>query len=615
MKSKTNIISVLLLLLLMASARAQQVSSASEELPNILWLTSEDNSPLLGCYGDEMATTPSLDKLAGEGFLYTHAYANAPVCAPSRNTIITGVYACSAGNDGMRSYYPKSDVVRLLPEYLRSKGYYCTNNSKQDYNIADVRKDLWNESSETAHYKNRKPGQPFFAVFNTLISHESCLHKPDSSQPKHDPDKVKLPPYQPDTKAIRTDWARYYDYIEKMDAWVGEKLKELEDAGLADNTIVIYYGDHGGVLPRSKRYVYETGTRIPFIIRIPEKFKKLYPAVAPGLKVNRLIGLVDLLPTMLSICNIPVPSYLQGNAFLGKQKTADPQYAYMFRGRMDERIDMSRAVRDRQYRYIRNYMPYRIYAQHIDYLWKAASMRSWEEMYLQGKCDEVQSRFFQTKPVEELYNTEKDPWEVHNLAGDPAYKDVLLRMRAEHTKWMKQIKDAGFIPEGEMKRIAAKMPVYDYMRSGAQSMDQLIAVSDLANFATEKDVPKLTQFLKNKNELLRYWAACGLLQLGDKARAAIPRLKVALADTVPDVAITAAETLYRLGDKNESRQLLLQSLNNPEIMVQVHALNAIDNSCVLNDEVRKAVEALAEKQVVKRNEYVFNMTKWILDKP
>ncbi|SDD04101.1 sulfatase-like hydrolase/transferase [Niabella drilacis] len=593
----------------------QPESAAKEALPNILWLTSEDNSPLLGCYGDAMATTPNLDRLAGEGFLYTHAYANAPVCAPSRNTIITGVYACAAGNDGMRSYYPKSDMVRLLPEYLRERGYYCTNNSKQDYNIADVKKDLWNESSNTAHYKNRRPGQPFFAVFNTLISHESCLHKPDSGRPKHDPDKVKLPPYQPDTRAIRTDWARYYDYIEKMDAWVGEKLQELEAAGLAENTIVIYYGDHGGVLPRSKRYVYETGTRIPFIIRIPEQFKKLYPAATAGSKVNRLVSLVDLVPTLLSICNIPVPSYLQGHAFLGKQKSPDPQYAYMFRGRMDERIDMSRAVRDHRYRYIRNYMPYRIYAQHIDYLWKAAAMRSWEEEYWQGRCNEVQSRFFRAKPVEELYDTEKDPWEVRNLADDPAFKNVLLRMRTENTRWMKEIKDAGFIPEGMIKAITKGMTVYDYMRSGAQPMDQLIAVSDLAGFATIKDIPGLSKYLSDPDMLLRYWAANGLLQLGEKARGALPALKRSLTDASPDVAITVAETLYRLGDKKASEPVLLVALNNPDIMVQVHALNAIDNSCVRNGQVRKAVTALAGEPAAKKNEYISNITKWILNKP
>ena len=588
---------------------------AQQQLPNILWLTSEDNSPMLGCYGDPLATTPSLDKLAEAGFLYTHAYANAPVCAPSRNTIITGVYACSAGNENMRSYYSKSAIIRLLPEYLREKGYYCTNNDKQDYNFAKVESDGWNESSKSAHYKNRKPGQPFFAVFNCGISHESCLHRPDSSVPRHDPAKVQLPPYHPDTKAIRTDWARYYDYIEKMDAWVGDKLEELDEAGLSENTIVIYYGDHGGVLPRSKRYVYETGTRIPFIIRIPEKFKKLYPAAAPGSKIDRLISLVDLLPTMLSIADIPVPGYLQGHAFLGPSRTADPSYVHMFRGRMDERIDMSRAVRDKQYRYIRNYLPYRIYGQHIGYLWKAPSMRSWEAEYVAGRCNEVQSRFFRPKPVEELYDTEKDPWEVNNLAGKPAYQAVLLRMREENSQWMKEIRDAGFIPEGEVKRISDKQPVYDYMRSGQQPVDELIAVSDLANFATAKDIFKLTQSLKSTNAVIRYWAANGLLQLGEDAKYAVASLETALTDASADVAITSAEALYKLGHTAEALPVLLQSLNNPEIMVQLHALNVIDNSCRRDEQVIKAVSAVVEKQKVKRNEYISNISEWILNKP
>jgi N-sulfoglucosamine sulfohydrolase len=272
-----------------------------DELPNILWLVSEDNSPMLGCYGDDFATTPYLDKMASEGFLYTHAYANAPVCAPARNTIITGFYANSGGNQHMRSRYAKSEVVRTYPEFLREAGYYCTNNAKTDYNTSsiDPGNSIWDESSGTAHYRNREPGQPFFAVFNTNISHESSIH--DSipmEELRHDPYKVPLPPYHPDTPAMRHDWAQYYDKIEEMDRWVGEKLRELEESGLAENTIVFYYGDHGGVLARSKRYVYETGTHVPFILHIPEKYKYLFPAEQPGSEVNRLISFVDLAPTL-----------------------------------------------------------------------------------------------------------------------------------------------------------------------------------------------------------------------------------------------------------------------------------------------------------------------------
>ena len=202
-----------------SEAKQSKHGPSQQKLPNILWLVSEDNSPWLGCYGDELATSPHLDQLAKEGFLYTHAYANAPVCAPSRNTIVTGIYASSSGNENMRSYYPRSEIARLLPRYLKSIGYYCTNNAKKDYNFNNDDPGAWNESSKQAHYKNRKPGQPFYAVFNCGITHESCLHRPDTGQRlNHDPNAVKLAPYHPDTKEMRRDYARFYDAIENMDA-------------------------------------------------------------------------------------------------------------------------------------------------------------------------------------------------------------------------------------------------------------------------------------------------------------------------------------------------------------------------------------------------------------
>ena len=249
-----------------------------EELPNILWITSEDNSAYFtGCYGNSFTTTPDIDSLAGEGFMYTHAYATCAVCSPSRNTIITGAYAASNGNEQMRSSYAKSEAVRTYVEYLRQAGYYCTNNSKTDYNTPSIiPSEIWDESSNTAHYKNRPSGKPFFAVFNLMTSHESSIHRQiPSEELRHDPAKVTLPPYHPDTPEMRHDWAQYYDMIEDMDAQVGALLRELEASGLAGNTIVMYYGDNGGVLGRSKRYVYDSGTHVPLIIRIPRKYKYL----------------------------------------------------------------------------------------------------------------------------------------------------------------------------------------------------------------------------------------------------------------------------------------------------------------------------------------------------
>ena len=587
-------------------------------LPNILWITSEDNSPFFGCYGDSFATTPNLDKLASEGFLYTRAYANAPVCAPTRNTIITGVYACSGGNQHMRSQYNKSGIIQYYPQFLRQKGYYCSNNSKEDYNInPEQTKGIWDQSSKEAHYKNRKPGQPFFAVFNSTISHESSIHKSIPTEKlRHDPQKVKLPPYHPDTPEMRHDWAQYYDKIEDMDAWAGTILKELEESGEAENTIVFYYGDHGGVLGRSKRFVYESGTHVPFLVRIPKKFKNLYPAAQPGSKIDRIISFVDLSPTLLSIIGVPIPEWLQGNAFLGKQKTADPEYAYMFRGRMDERYDMVRAVRDKQYRYIRNYMPYRIAGQHINYLWQAPSMRSWERAYLAGECNETQSAFWRTKPTEELYDTEKDPWEVNNLATDPAFKQVLERMRKANSDWAGKILDTGFIPEGERNIRAGNQSFYDYMRSGQVPFKEIVDAANLATLGQKENLGQMIEGLKNEDSAIRYWAATGLLILKEDARMAIPQLKESLRDSSPDVVVVSAEALYYLGEKVTGMNAMLEVLKYPDVFVRAHALNAIDYTNENSQKVKQAVIDMV-KNTEGQNEqqrYDHRLVEWLFNK-
>ncbi|NQU53185.1 MAG: sulfatase-like hydrolase/transferase [Bacteroidetes bacterium] len=588
-----------------------------EELPNILWLVSEDNSPLLGCYGDEFATTPNLDKLASEGFLYTHAYANAPVCAPTRNTIITGIYATSGGNQHMRSYYPKSEKVKTYPEYMREIGYYCTNAAKTDYNTNSIEPNkIWDESSNKAHYKNRAEGQPFFAVFNTGISHESSIHKykPDAEL-RHSPDEVSIAPYHPATAEMKHDWAHYYDNVEDMDTQIGKWLKDLDDAGLAENTIVFYYGDHGGVLARSKRYVYETGTRVPFIVRIPEKYKYLFPAEKPNSKVSRLISFVDLLPTLLSIAGIEIPEYLQGSAFLGKQKTEDPEYAYMFRGRMDERYDMCRAVRDQKFRYIRNYMPYRVYGQRLDYLWKAPSIRSWEEAYKNGECNETQSIFWNEKPVEELYDTENDPWEVNNLALDPQYKDVLERMRAANKKWVADINDTGFIPEADRVDRAGDMAMYDYMRSGKINLAEIMEAAEIATLGKPENLEKLKTYLKSDESAVRYWGASGLLILKDEAAPAIEVLKASINDESANVVSVVAEALYNLGEKELAKKALLSTLQNHNEFARCHALNVIDCIDEKSPEMIEGVVAMIKKaESTTRNKYDMRAAKWLIEK-
>ena len=585
-------------------------------LPNILWITSEDNSPFAGCYNDDFATTPNMDKLAAGGFLYSHAYSNAPVCAPTRNTIITGVYANSGGHEHMRSYYDKSPLVKLYPEYLREAGYYCTNNQKEDFNInPDLTENTWDELGKDAHYKNRPEGKPFFAIFNSTISHESSIHtRTPLEELRHNPDEVALPPYHPDTRDMRHDWAQYYDKVEDMDTRIGEILKELEESGEKENTIIFYYGDHGGVLARSKRFVYESGTHVPFIVHIPEKYKYLYPAEAHGSTVDRLISFVDLVPTLLSIIGVDIPEYLQGSAFLGNQKTEDPKYAYMFRGRMDERYDMSRAVRDQKYRYIKNYMPYRIYGQFIDYLWRAPSIRSWEAAYLAGECNEVQSIFWNTKPVEELYDTENDPWEVNNLAANSSYLEVLERMRAANRSWILEIKDAGFIPEATLVDLTENTNAYDYMRSGKVNLTQLV---DAAEYATNPnpDPQKLADMLDSDNIALTYWGATGLLILGEKARPALSKLKELASNHSHNGAIVAAECLYVLGEKESGTETLLRALRSENPFARVLALNVVDYVDDNSPEMRQAVVDMVKRiGDFNRNNYDLRMAKFLLAK-
>jgi len=596
---------------------------AQNDKPNILWITSEDNSPFLGCYGDAFATTPTLDKLAAEGFRYTNAYANCPVCSPARNTIITGVYAASNGNEQMRSAYPKSDSVIPYPELLKKVGYYITNNVKTDYNYDGDWEGMWDECSNTAHWKNAPDGKPFFAIFNLMTTHESQIFPfTPEAELRHKPEDVVLPPHHPDTREMRHDWAQYYDKMEDMDAQVGDLLKELEESGLAENTIVFYYADHGGVLARSKRYIFETGTWVPFIVRIPEKYKSFFPAENPGDAVNRNISFVDLAPTLLSIIGQEKPDYMQGNAFLGNAVEPEPEYIHMTRSRMDERIDMSRAVRDKKYRYIRNYMPFRIYLQHLAFLFNARSAQSWEDYYLAGKCNDLQSMAFQTKPVEELYDTENDPNELNNLANIPAYKEVLERMRKENYRWMKEIRDVALIPELEYEERAGDRSMYDYMRSEACPFEELLAAAELATQPGNGAIQEYIDLLKNEDSALRYWGVTGLLIHKENAKAALFALKAAADEDATATAVLIGETLYHLGEKELAEKIFLRILNDEKRTMHERnwVLNSVDAIDFRSTQLEKWIKNFYDTNIGSAKgfaiyaKYDVSMCKTILEK-
>jgi arylsulfatase A-like enzyme len=564
---------------------SQSAAAQTQGKPNILWLTSEDNSAAhMGCYGNEQATTPNIDELSEEGVTYNHAFANAPVSAPARFTIITGMYASANGTQHMRSNNKIPSEFKMFPQYLQEAGYYTTNNSKEDYNMdRDIWKEkvskAWDESSNSAHYKNREEGQPFFAVFNTTLSHEHKIHyhlQKDRDEFKHDPAELEIAPYHPDLPEMRENYAQYYDYISRMDERVGELLDELEERGLAENTIVFYYGDHGGVLPRSKRYVFESGTRVPMIVRFPEKYQHLAPG-EPGSREDRLVSFVDLAPTVLSLAGIEIPDNMQGKAFLGKQKTEDPEYVHFFRGRMDERYDMMRSVRTEKYRYIRNYMPHRIYGQHLWYLWRSSATRVWEEAYKNGYCNEIQSRFWETKPAEELYDVTKDPHNINNLADDPEYQDVLKRMRRETQRWVRENRGAGFLPEGMMHELAGDGVIYEMTHSQDFPTDEIISTAEMATRKNPENLSELIRKTSADHPALRYWAATGCAILGDQARDAAPELKEMLDDKYGNNRIAAAEALCRMGITEKPLQVMVDEMDNDNQWVQLHAINALES--------------------------------------
>lgn len=582
--------------------------SSDNKRPNILWITSEDNSPFFGCYGDTFATTPHFDTFAKESVLYENAFATTPVCAPSRSTLITGVYANSMGTEHMRSRYPIPDFIQKYPVYLRQDGYYCTNNAKTDYNYLGEDTAGWDVSSRQAHYVNRAEGQPFFAVYNLTVSHESSVHESiPSGELRHRPQDAPIPPYHPDTPEVRHDWAQYYDKIEDLDRQVGAILQELADNGLAEDTIVFYYSDHGGVLARSKRFLYDSGLHVPLMIRFPKKYQHLTPG-KPGSRTDQLVTFVDFPKTVLSLAGVQPPVHMQGYAFLGRFKDKPRQFAQSYRGRMDERYDLSRTIRDKQFRYTRNYHPHRPYGQYLQYLWRAPLTRSWEMEYRAGRCNDIQRRFWEKKPAEELYHSKNDPWEVNNLIGNPAYKDIADRLRAELRQWMLAVRDSGFLPEGKLVDISQTGTVYDYVHSDRYDLERILETAEMATDYDESRLAELRKRLKDPDATVRFWAATGCLILAEKAETAVKDLITLLSDADGDVLAVAAEALVAIGQVDVGVNALIKLLQHSNSKVVLRALNALPEMRVKAAPARTALQALTEHQ----DDYVRRAASYLL---
>jgi len=428
-----------------------------DERPNILWVSFEDTNPFYGCYGDAVARTPTVDRLAAEGTRYPLAFSTAGVCAPARSAVITGMYPISIGTHHMRTTHTNPHVpelptpynallpphVKCFTEYLRQAGWYCTNNAKTDYQFEPPRS-AWDDCSETAHWRNRPdPDQPFFAVFNPHDSHESGMWPGMVDEITFDPAEVVVPPTFPDTVKVRETLAQMYTQIEKVDRYFGELLDQLDNDGLANNTIVVHWSDHGP-LPRGKRWPYDSGIHIPMIVRWPEH-------VEAGAVSDQLVSTMDLGPSMLSVAGLPIPRHLHGRAFLGPAAIEPRTYVHAARDRHDSAYDRVRAVRDHRFKYLRNFHPDQPYVSWIPFRNAHPIMQELLRLHVLGELGEIPSRFMAaTRPVEELYDCEADPHETVDLAADPAHADTLERLRAECDRWLHQVGDMGELSEADM---------------------------------------------------------------------------------------------------------------------------------------------------------------------
>ncbi|HNR32505.1 MAG TPA: sulfatase, partial [Candidatus Hydrogenedentes bacterium] len=558
--------------------------------------------------------TPNLDRFAAEAVRYTQAFANAPVCAPARSCLITGMYPPSLGSHHMRSTITLPEGVRCFTACLRDAGYYCTNHTKTDYNFPPP-DDAWDDSSNRAHWRNRAAGQPFFAVFNLTVTHESQIRTSEENYRQrtkqftdamfHDPARAPVPPFHPDTPIVRRDWARYYDNITAMDIEARDILDQLEADGLAEDTIVFFYSDHGAGMTRCKRWPYDSGLHVPLMVRFPERYAQLAPT-PPGGAVERLVSFPDFGATVLSLAGVPVPKHIQGVPFLGAQAGPEREYVYAARDRMDERYDMMRAVRDRRYKYIRQFLPHLPYAQPVVYGELMPTMQEWRRLAAEGALQGAPALFMRArKPLEELYDLENDPFELDNLAEAPEHRETLERMRARLESWVLETRDLGFLPEADMHARAAGRTFRELGRDEATyPLSRILETAQLPLHRPDA-VPELLARVEDTDPTVRYWAVVGLTALGTDTEAVRAALAARLADAAPDTRLAAADALRQLGEVAAALPVLLAALDSENEWVRLRAANIADR---VTDPPASLRDAL-DKHRDDPNQYVARVAK------
>lgn len=588
--------------------------------PNILWITAEDMSPYLGCYGDEFATTPHLDRFAKESVRYTRAFAAAPVCSPSRACLITGVSTVSLGAHQMRSAFPIPDRVKAFPSYLRKAGYFTSNNVKTDYNNGATQRlitEAWHESSGQAHWRSdeRKDGQPFFAVFNDMSTHQSrttvwphevFIREVQSKLPKeeiHDPAKVPLPPYYPDTPVIRREWARMYDCVSVMDRNTGRLLRELEEDGLADNTIVFFYSDHGTGMPRGKRMLHDSGMRVALMVRFPKRYQHLAPSL-PGTVNEELVSFVDFPSTALNLAGLAKPGYMQGRSFLGLNRDPEPAYVYGCRDRVDEVFECARSLRSRNYLYIRNYHPHLSHNQPSVFSDLGGTRQEISRLAKDDpqSLNKVQMDYAGPgKPAEAFYDCDSDPHNLVNLLEGTMtaeQQEALRKHRRAYEAERTRLRDPGAIPESEMWKWVRNegKPLHDILLGKSDHQPNLEVAWKAADLVGRSNSAAALKLLQSADPSERYWAILALRVGGYEDRG---RVVDHLDDISTAVRIEAADWLAQEGKHREvALACLARELVHEDWWVALRACRAIE---LLGKDARAALPSMKNLYTRNRN--------------
>lgn len=574
----------LLILLFPGTYFDDDQSSATDPPPNFVWITSEDNSKhYLKIFDPHGVETPNIRRLAEHGLVFRHAFSNSPVCSVARSTLISGCYAPRIGAQFHRKLKTVSmpDSLKMFPAYLREAGYYTSNNSKEDYNIHKG-ENVWNESSRSASWKNRNSNQPFFHVQNFTTTHESSLHftrsEMEAQATRNHPDSVLVIPNHPQTDLFRYTNAYYRDKIEQLDEQVGTVIDQLQEEGLMSNTFVFYFADHGGVLPGSKGYLYETGLHVPLIIHVPEQYQHLIKDFTPG-DIDGFVSFIDFAPTMLNLAGIDIPEEIDGKAFLGSGVTIEEldsrNTTYSYADRFDEKYDLVRAVRRGRFKYIRSFQPFNVDGLMNNYRYIQLAYQEWLSLYKSGSLSDRQSQFFNPRSPEGLYDLEEDPYELNNLAERMEMKELLSEMRMHLTDWMSSMPDLSMFPEHELVKNALTDPAV-FGRKHAAEISKYITVANLATEPFDLVENELSNALRSPDPWQRYWAIIACSTFGDRSTTLMGELENILQNDPEPINRTRAAEYFGLVDlKNPSEFLTDQLYSSRDSAEALLILNTI----------------------------------------